>query len=91
MHPLFDLSSKVAVVTGASRGIGEGIARAYAEAGAALILASRKADKIEAVARDIRESGGTAFAVAAHCGRKEEVDLLMTTARAARRDRHSGQ
>jgi NAD(P)-dependent dehydrogenase (short-subunit alcohol dehydrogenase family) len=59
----FDLSGQVAVVTGAGRGIGAGIARSLAEAGASVILASRTADEIERVAGTIRAAGGVAIAV----------------------------
>jgi len=59
----FDLSGQVAVVTGAGRGIGEGIARALADAGAAVVLAARTATEIDAVASSIRDGGGRAAAV----------------------------
>lgn len=60
--PLFDLSSDVAVVTGAGRGIGEGIAHALADAGAAVVCAARRTEEIERVAREIRDKGGRAIA-----------------------------
>jgi NAD(P)-dependent dehydrogenase (short-subunit alcohol dehydrogenase family) len=59
----FDLSGQVAVVTGAGRGIGEGIAYSLAEAGASVVLASRTAAEIEQVAVTIRAAGGAAIAV----------------------------
>jgi NAD(P)-dependent dehydrogenase (short-subunit alcohol dehydrogenase family) len=65
---LFDLSDKVAVITGASRGIGEAIAAAYAQAGAKVVLASRKQADLDGVAQRIREAGGAALALAAHTG-----------------------
>lgn len=54
---LFDLSGKVALITGASRGIGESIARTLANYGAHVIVSSRKIDGCEAVASSIREAG----------------------------------
>jgi len=74
---LFDLAGKVAVVTGASRGIGEAIARGLAEFGARVVLSSRKQEGVEAVAEDIRQSGGEAAAVAAHMGETEAIGRLV--------------
>jgi NAD(P)-dependent dehydrogenase (short-subunit alcohol dehydrogenase family) len=59
----FDLTGRVAVVTGAGRGIGEGIARALADAGAAVVLAARTAGEVECVTASICGQGGRAIAV----------------------------
>lgn len=59
----FDLSGKAAVVTGASRGIGAGIARALAAAGASVVLAARTVEEIDCIAASIRSHGGDAIAV----------------------------
>jgi len=64
----FDLTGRVALISGASRGIGESIARTLAAAGAQVVLTSRKAESVETVASSIRESGGKAEGVACHNG-----------------------
>lgn len=71
------LRGKVALVNGASRGIGEAIARGLAGQGATVILSSRSLDSVEAVAKSIRNDGGAAFAMACHAGDMEQVDALF--------------
>ena len=78
--PSFDLAGKVAVVTGASRGIGAAIARCYAAMGAAVVLCSRKQDGLDEVAKSIRADGGRALAVAAHTGDGGAVTTLVQQA-----------
>jgi dehydrogenase/reductase SDR family member 4 len=73
----FRVDGKVAIVTGASRGIGESSARALAEAGAAVVVASRKAEGCEAVAAAIRADGGEATAVPTHVGDPDAVARLV--------------
>ncbi|ODV43106.1 short-chain dehydrogenase [Cupriavidus sp. UYMMa02A] len=70
---LFDLTGKIALVTGASRGIGEEIAKLLAEQGAYVIVSSRKLDDCQAVADDIVEAGGKAEALACHVGRMDDI------------------
>ena len=76
----FSLKDKVAIVTGASRGIGEAIAMAFSEAGARLVLSSRRMENVGPVAEKINAAGGRAIAVAAHAGHPEEVSKLVATA-----------
>lgn len=70
---LFDLTGKIALVTGASRGIGEEIARLLAGQGAHVIVTSRKQEDCQAVCARIHEAGGSAEAVACHIGRMEDI------------------
>ena len=72
-----DLSGKVALVNGASRGIGEAIARGLASCGAQLVLSSRDLGGVQAVADSIRAGGGRAVARACHAGRLDEIDALF--------------
>jgi len=79
-NDLFDLSGKVALVTGGSRGLGLEMVRAFARAGADVVIASRKLDACEAVAAEVRAMGRRAFAYAAHAGRWDEIDALIDAA-----------
>jgi len=75
---LFDLTGKVAVVTGGSRGIGREIVKAYAEQGADVVIASRKVENCEALAEEIRRTTGRkALAIACHVGRWQDCDALI--------------
>ncbi|MFP4500360.1 MAG: glucose 1-dehydrogenase [Candidatus Hydrogenedentota bacterium] len=74
----FDLTGKVALVTGASRGIGEAVAKGLAEQGAAVVLTSRKQEGLEAAAAAINEAGGQAVPIACHVGKPAMVEALFT-------------
>ena len=73
---LFDLSGRVAVVTGGSRGLGREMVLAFAERGADVVIASRKLDACEALADEVRASGRRAVAVGYHAGRWDDADRL---------------
>ena len=77
ISPLFDLSGKVAVVTGGSRGLGREMALAFADHGADCVIVSRKLDACEEVAQEIRAKGRRALALSAHVGRWEEIDAMI--------------
>ena len=83
---LFDLSGKTALVSGASRGIGESIARLLAAQGAHVVCTSRKLEGCEAVAASIRADGGSAEAMAMHVGDPAAIEAVFaaldTTGRA---------
>ncbi|HEX7034646.1 MAG TPA: glucose 1-dehydrogenase [Pseudomonadales bacterium] len=78
---LFDLSGKVAVVTGGSRGLGLEMSRAFARAGASVLIASRKQDACDAAATRIaEETGQRCLGAAYHAGRWEDSDRLAELA-----------
>ncbi len=79
----FSLSGKVAIVTGASRGIGRAIASDFAAAGARVVLASRKQEGVDEAAAAIRAAGGEALAVACHVGKADQRAALVERALAA--------
>lgn len=73
----FDLTGKVAIITGASKGIGEAIAMAYARAGARVAVSSRKAENITSVAEAIEAAGGEALGAVCHVGDAEQVQEMV--------------
>ncbi len=73
----FSLEGKVALITGASRGIGRAIALRLAQAGAKVVVSSRKLENVQAVADEITAAGGEALAIQAHVGRTDDVAALV--------------
>lgn len=75
---LFDLTGQVALVTGASRGIGEAVAMLLAEQGAHVIVASRKLDACQRVVDNILKNGGSAQAIACHIGEMDQITAIFS-------------
>jgi NAD(P)-dependent dehydrogenase (short-subunit alcohol dehydrogenase family) len=73
----FSLKDKVAIVTGSSRGIGRSIALAFADAGAQVVVSSRKREACEAVAKEIEARGARSMVVPCHVGRTAEIENLV--------------
>ncbi|AYF86195.1 SDR family oxidoreductase [Pseudomonas sp. JS3066] len=78
---LFDLDGKIAFVSGASRGIGEAIAKLLAQQGAHVIVSSRKIEGCQAVADAIIAEGGKATAIACHIGEMEQIQNVFAEIR----------
>ncbi len=74
---MFSLKNKVALITGSSRGIGEEVAKLYAQHGAHVIVSSRKQEGVDAVAEKIRANGGKATAMACHIGDHDFVSSMI--------------
>ena len=74
---LFDLTGKVALITGSTKGIGLAIARRMAEQGARVVISSRNQDACDEVAADIRAQGGDALALACNINYKEQLKALV--------------
>ncbi|HRH91873.1 MAG TPA: SDR family oxidoreductase [Agitococcus sp.] len=73
----FDLSGKIALVTGASRGIGQAIAELLAQHGAHVIISSRKAESCQMVVDNIINAGGSAEAMACHIGEMTQIEAIF--------------
>jgi NAD(P)-dependent dehydrogenase (short-subunit alcohol dehydrogenase family) len=80
LDPYFDLTGKVALVTGGSRGLGYQIVRAFADRGADVIIASRKLDNCEKVAQEIQALGRRALPFSVHAAKWDSIDRLIEAA-----------
>jgi NAD(P)-dependent dehydrogenase (short-subunit alcohol dehydrogenase family) len=74
---LFDMTGKVAIITGSTRGIGQAIAERFAQAGAKVVISSRKQDACDATAKELTEKGYQAIGIAAHNGDKSALQNLV--------------
>lgn len=77
IHNQFDLTDKVAIVTGASKGIGAAIAKGLAEFGAKVVVSSRKQEAVDEVAEEIKAKGGMATGIACHVGDEAQRSQLV--------------
>ncbi|EMP54465.1 short-chain dehydrogenase/reductase SDR [Marinobacter santoriniensis NKSG1] len=76
-NPLFDMTGKVAVITGSTKGIGRSIAEEMAKCGAKVVISSRKAEVCEQVAEELKAQGYEALAIPCHVGKKEDLQNLV--------------
>lgn len=76
-NPLFDMTGKVALITGSTKGIGRSIAEEMARCGARVVISSRKAEACEKVAGELMDQGFEAIAIPCHVGKKEDLQNLV--------------
>jgi NAD(P)-dependent dehydrogenase (short-subunit alcohol dehydrogenase family) len=79
LNARYDLTDRVAIITGGSRGIGRAVAETFAAAGASVVIASRKAEACDATAAAINAGGGRAISVPTHAGQLDQLEALVAT------------
>ncbi len=77
IKPLFDLSGKVAIITGSTRGIGEAMARGLAEFGAKVVITSRKPENVKETTEAFEKEGFEVLGIPCHIGKSEQQDMLI--------------
>lgn len=77
MNANFDLTDKVAIITGASKGIGEAMAYEFGKAGAKVVISSRKQEQLDAVAEEFRKEGIEVLPFAANTGSEKDIEELV--------------
>ncbi|WP_152208224.1 SDR family NAD(P)-dependent oxidoreductase [Marinobacter changyiensis] len=82
-NPLFDMTGKVALITGSTKGIGRSIAEEMARCGARVVISSRKAEVCDQVAGELKDQGFEAIAIPCHVGKKDDLQNLVDKTLAA--------
>jgi NAD(P)-dependent dehydrogenase (short-subunit alcohol dehydrogenase family) len=77
LEKLFDLNDKVAIITGASKGIGASMAKILAKHGASVVVSSRNQEAVDSVAGEIVNDGGEAIGIACHVGKEDQLQKLV--------------
>jgi len=77
MNPIFDLTDKVSIITGASKGIGKAIAEGLASHGSKVVISSRKQDAVDEVANEFKEKGYESTGIACHVGDSDQLKTLV--------------